>query len=115
MSILETSKILMYQFWYDYMKPNFQNNTKLCYVHADSFVIYIKTEDVYEGIADDLEEIFDTSYYEFNRLFPTRKNKQVTGLMKDELGGKFMTKLAVLRPKIYSYLLDDGSNEQGSA
>ena len=114
MSILETSKILMHQFWYDYIKPNYQNNTKLCYVHTDSFVIYIKTEDVYEGIADDLEEKFDISYYEVNRPFPTRKNKQVTGLMKDELGGKFMTQLAALIPKIYSYLMDDDSNEQES-
>ena len=59
-------------------------------MNTDSFIIYIKTEDVYEDIADDVEKISDTSNYEVNRPLPTRKNKNVTGLMKDELGGKIM-------------------------
>ena len=54
---------------------------------TDSFLIHIKTEDVYENIADDVKKIFDTSNYEVNRPLPTGKNKKVIGLMKDELGG----------------------------
>ena len=46
-SILAISKTLMYEFWYDYMKPKYQDKTKLCYVDTDSFIIKIKTEDVY--------------------------------------------------------------------
>ena len=42
LSILEISKILMYEFWYDYMKPKYGHNVKLCYMDTDSFIIYKK-------------------------------------------------------------------------
>ena len=74
--ILEISKTVMYEFWYDYIKPKYQNNAKLCYKDTDSFIIYIKTDDVYEDIADDVQKRFDTSNYEVNRPLPTRKNKK---------------------------------------
>ena len=45
LSLLEISKILMYEFWYDYMKPKYGDNVKLCYMDMDSFIIYIKIED----------------------------------------------------------------------
>ena len=80
----------MHTFWYDCIKPKYQNNSNLCYMNTDSFFIYIKTEDVYEDIADDVEKQFDKSNYEFNRPLPTGKNKKLIGLMKDELGGKIM-------------------------
>ena len=53
LSILEITEILMYGFWYDYIKPQYQGNVKLCYMDADSFIIYIKAEDVYEDAAND--------------------------------------------------------------
>ena len=61
---LEISKTLMYEFWYDYVKPKHQDNAKLCYMDTDSFIINIKTEDFYEEIANDVEKRFDTSNYE---------------------------------------------------
>ena len=88
LSILETSKTLMYEFWYDYMKPKYGDNVKLCYMDTDSFVMHIKTEDFYKSITDDVEKRFDISNYEINRPLPTGKNKKVIGLMKNELGGK---------------------------
>ena len=60
MSILDISKTLMYEFWYDYMKPKYGDNMKLCYGDTDSFIINIKTEDLYEDIADDVKKRFDT-------------------------------------------------------
>ena len=60
LSILEVSKTLMYQFWYDYVKPKYQNNAKLCYMDTDSFIINIKTDDCYEDIPNDVEKKFDT-------------------------------------------------------
>ena len=103
LSISEISEMLMYEFWYDYMKPKYGHNVKLCYVDPDSFIMHIKTEDFCKDIANDLEKRFDTSNYEVNRPFPTGKNKKVLGLMKDELGGEIMTEFAALRPKTYLY------------
>ena len=64
LSILEISKTLMYEFWYDYIKPKYQQNAILCYMDTDSSIIHIKTEDVYENIVNDVEKRFDTSNYE---------------------------------------------------
>ena len=49
----------MYEFWYDYVKPKYGEKTKLCYMDTDSFVVYIKTDDIYEDIADNVETRFD--------------------------------------------------------
>ena len=107
LSILEISEILMYEFRYDYMKPKYNDNVKLCYMDTDSFIMNIKTEDFYEDVANDVEKRFDTSNYEVDRPLSTGKNKKVIGLMKDELGGRIITEFVTLRPKTYSYLTDD--------
>ena len=112
LSILEISKILMYKFWYDYMKPKYGNKVKLCYTDTDSFIINIKTNDFYEDIASGVENRFDTSNYEVKRPLPMGKNKKVIGLMKDELGGKIITEFVTLRPKAYSFLTDDGKEDK---
>ena len=88
LSILEISKILMYELWYDYMKPKYNDNVKLCYMDTDSFILNIKTNDFYNGIVNDVENRFDTSNYEVNRPLPMGKNKKIIGLIKNELGGK---------------------------
>ena len=106
LSILEIRKLLMYEFWYDYMKPKYGDNVKLCYMDTDSFIMNIKAEDFYKNIANDVEKRFDTSNYEVDRPLPTGKNKKVIALMKDELGGKIITEFVTLRPKTYSYLTD---------
>ena len=106
-SILEISKTLMYEFWYDYMKPKYGDKVKLCYMDTDSFIMHIKTEDFYKDIADDVEKRFDTSNYEVNRPLPTGKNEKLIGLMEDELGGKIMKEYVALRQKTYSYLMDE--------
>ena len=107
LSILEISKILMYEFCHDYMKTKYGDNVKLCYMDTDSFIIHIKTEDFYKDIADDVEKRLDASNYEVNRPLPKGKNKEAIGLMKDELGGKIMAEFVALRPKTYSYLTVD--------
>ena len=56
LSILEISKTLMYEFWYDYIKSKYQYNAKLCYMDTDSFIIHTKTKDVYENIENDVEK-----------------------------------------------------------
>ena len=106
LSILEISKLLMYEFWYDYMKPRYGDNVKLCYMDTDSFIMNIKTEDFYKDIANDVEKKFGTSNYECDKPLPTGTNKKVIGLMKDELGGRVITEFVALRPNTYSYLTD---------
>ena len=189
LSIVQLNKILMYEFRYDYLKPKYGEKTKLCHMNTDSFIVYIKTDDIYKfnsssaavrtgllwldntstcfhvrfnsnsshhqlqcvqqlmmtelelkrtwkhvlvlssqrnpvrtaadddlniykDIAEDVETRFDTSNNELNRPLPKAKNKRTTGLMKDELGGKNMTKFVGLKAKAYSYLIDNGSEDK---
>ena len=107
LSILEISKLLMYEFWYDYMKPKYGDNIKFCYMDTDSFIMNIKTEDFYKDVANDVEKRFDTSNYKRDRPLLTEKNKKGIGLMIDELGGRIINEFVALRPKTYSYLTDD--------
>ena len=87
------------------------DRAKICYTDTDSFIINIKTEDVFEDTSNDVRGWFDTSNYEkmIKRPLSMGKNKKVPGLFKDELGGKIMTEVVALRPKAYAYLDGDGS------
>ena len=103
-AILDLSKIMMYEFHYDYMKHKFSDDKlKSCCMDTDSLVYSVKTEDFYRDIAEDVETRFDTSGYVPDRPLPIGKNKKVIGLMKDELGGEIMKEFISLRPKMYSY------------
>ena len=107
MAILDISKTLMYELWYGYLQPKYGDKIKLCYTDTDSLIVFIKTKDFYEDIADDVEKRFDMSDYKIDRPLPTRKNKKVIGLMKDELNGRIMTEFVALRPKTCAYQIDD--------
>ena len=99
MSILDISKTLMYEFWYDYIKPKYEDRAKLCYMDTDSIVIYIKTEDFYKEIANNFEKWFDTSNYDENdkKRLTIGKNKKVIGIFIDELRVKIMKEFVALR------------------
>ena len=107
LSILEISKITMYEFWYDYVKSKYGNRARLCYMDTDSFVLNIKTKDFYKDIAENIKERFDTSNCIYDRPLPTGVNKKVVGLMKDEVGGGIINEFTALTPKAYSYKMDD--------
>ena len=102
MSILNNSETLMYEILYDYIKPKYQDNAKLCYMDTDRFIIHIKTKNFCKDIADDVKKK-GTSHYEVDRLLPKGMNKKVIGLIKDELGENIITEVVALRPKTYSY------------
>ena len=97
-AILNISKTLMYEFWYDYIKRKCGNKARLCYMDSHSFIMHIKTEDFYKDIAN-VESWFDTSNYDEkdNRPLPTGKNKKLIGMFKDELGDKIMSEFCALR------------------
>ena len=93
LAILDISRTLMYEFWYDYLKQKYDNNIGLCYMDTDSFIFHVETEDFYKDISNDVDNRFDTSVYskDLNRPLPIGKNKKVLGMMKDELCRKVMT------------------------
>ena len=59
LSVLELSKTLMYEFWYNYVKPKYREKAKLYYIYKDNFIVYIKTDDIYKDIAENVETGFD--------------------------------------------------------
>ena len=77
LSILELNKILVYEIWHNNLKSKYGEKAKLCYMDTDSFIVFIKTDDIYEDIAEDVETRFDTSNYELDRPLPKGKNKKV--------------------------------------
>ena len=107
LSILDISKITMYEFWYDFIKSKYGCSAKLCYMDTDSFIINVKTEYFYKDISENVIERFDTSNYIHDRPLPRGVNKKVLGLMKDELGGGIITEFVALRPKAYLYKTED--------
>ena len=78
---------------------------------TDSFFVYIKTDHIYKDTKGDVQNRSDTSNYELDRPLLKGKKKKDIRLLKDELGGKIMTKVVGLRGKTYGYLKDDSSED----
>ena len=114
-SVLQLSKFLMYEFWYNYLKPKYKDKINLCYNDTDSFVLEIETEGFYEDIKDGVDKWFDTSEYSKERPLPIKKNKKVVGKFKDELPNTIMIEFVAIQPKMYSFLTIDHKNEQKKA
>ena len=112
--VLDISKTLMYEFWYDYIIPKYSDNAKLCYMDTDSFIFTIKTDDFYKDIDNDIDNWFDASNVnkEDNRPLKVGVNKKIIGKFKDELGGSIMTEFDALAPKLYSFLEDNDKCEK---
>ena len=102
----------MHKFWYDYVKPKYGENTKRCCMDRDSFIVHVKTDNIYKTVAEDVETRFDTSNFELDRAVPKGKKKDDIELMKDELGRKIMKELFGLRAKTYSYLKDNTDEDK---
>ena len=85
---------------------------KLVTARRKSFVVHIKTDDIYKDIAEDVDIRFNAPNYKLKRTLPKRKNKELTGLIKFWLGDKIETKCVRLRAKTYCNLLDDDSEDK---
>ena len=95
--------IMTYQFYLkeynlEKSKTKYGENAKFCYMHADNFIVHVKTDDIYKDVVD-VEKRFDTSNFETDRLLSLVKNKKVIGLMKGELGGQIKKGFVRLRAK----------------
>ena len=114
MSILDLSKIVMYDFHYRYIKPKYGSKAKLLFTDTDSLLYEIETEDFYKDISGDVKDRFDTSDYPENHPsgIPTGVNKKVLGMFKDEEAGKIVKEFVGLRAKLYSYKMDEGKEKK---
>ena len=113
-AVLDLSKIVMYEFHYDYMKLKYGDNLTLCYMDTDSLVYHIETKDFYTDFMDDVPTRFDTSDYCDNRPLPMGMNKKIIGLMKDEFGRCNHDRIhcIALRPELYSFRKLDGAEDK---
>ena len=63
LSIIDLSKTVMYKFWYDYVKPKYGKNVRICCMDTDSFIVHVKTDDIYEDITEEVGTRFETSNF----------------------------------------------------
>ena len=101
MSVLDLSKHLMYDFYYNHLKKEY-GDKGLLYTDTDSVVIHVTTEDMYEDMRKNMQ-LYDTSNFPEDHPLYSTTNKKVVGKFKDELGAIIMTEFIGLRPKMYSY------------
>ena len=100
--ILESSKLHMYQFWYNHLKPKYGTKVQLIYTDTDSFVIEIETDDIYQDMLED-SHLYDFSDYPENHPNYSLTNKKIYGIFKDDLNSKIIVEFTADKPKMYSY------------
>ena len=103
MSILDLSKIIMYDHHYNFFKKKYGDSAKLLFTDTDSLCYEIKTEDIYADILPDLKSRFDTSNIPEEHYLPSGINKKVLGMLKDETQAQEIIEFCGLRAKCYSF------------
>ena len=111
MSILDLSKLHMYSFYYDVLKRKYNENVRLAYTDTDSFVVHIKTADVYDDLKN-IANYMDFSGYDKSHKCYDNTNKKVLGKFKDECNGKIITKFIGLKPKSYAFKIYNEEKEE---
>ena len=108
-AILDLSKTLMFDFHYNYIKKKYGKKAELLFTDTDSLMFHIKTKDFYKDIFHDIKSKFDTSDYppDHKSGILTEVNKKVIGMFKDEVAGKQITHFVGLRPKLYSFKIEE--------
>ena len=108
-AILDLSKTLMFNFHYNYIQKKYKHRAELLFTDTDSLMYQIYTDDFYKDLSKDIETKFDTSDYPPNHPYGivTGVNKKVIGMFKDEVAGKQITHFVGLRPKLYSFRIEE--------
>jgi hypothetical protein len=113
-SILDLSKVLMYDFHYNVIVERYGNAARLLFTDTDSLTYHICTDDVYRDLESIIHDYFDTSDYPKDHFLYSCKNAKVLGKMKDECGGKPPIEFVGLRSKMYSLLVQSSEAEMTS-
>jgi len=106
MSVLDLSKHLMYDIYYNKLKAQYGEKCNVLYTDTDSLLLHIETDDVYRDMEKHID-LYDTSDFPKDHYLYYTKNKKVLGKMKDECAGKPISEYVGLRPKMYSILMED--------
>ena len=101
----------MYEFHYDYIKNKYDNKSKLLFTDADSSMYEIKTEDVCVDFRSD-KGMFDFSNYLTKSKYYDGSNELIIGKMKDETGGVAIEEYDGLKPKMYSFFVDNSEHKK---
>ena len=109
MSILDLSKHLMYDFYYNQLKTQYGESCQLLYTDTGSLLLEIETADVYKDMAQN-QTLYDTSDYPQDHPLYSSANKKFLGKLKDECAGQAIAEYVGLRPKMYSILDAGGIN-----
>ena len=114
MCILDLSRLLMYEFHYDYIENKYGNNSRLLFTDTDSWIneiktkelkkFWIKIKDAHEAFSKD-KEMFGFSNYSAKSKYYDDSNKLVAGKMKDKTDGIVIEEFVGLKPKMYSFLV----------
>jgi len=100
--VLERSKLLMLQFWYQVLKPRYGDQVNLILSDTDSFIFSVSTDNVYQDLYN-LREHLDLSEYSSWSPYFDDSNVKVPGKFKDETPGQVISEIVALKPKLYSY------------
>src|SRR5690606_20385498 len=115
-SILELSKLYMYQFYYDILKPHFGDKMQLLMTDTDSLLIHIKCKDIYKELKylQNKYNCFDFSEFDKNHFMYDDKNHKEIGKMAIELANCIITEFVGLKPKMYALkcISPDNINKQ---
>ena len=109
MCVLALSKILLYEYYYNYLKPKYGENCQLLYTDTDSLLLHVHCEDFYKDMGETLD-FYDTINYPKDHPLYSKANEKEPGKLKDEVNGKPIQEAVRLRSKMYSILLDDDTN-----
>ena len=114
-AILDLSKLLMFDFHYNFIQKKYSyKKARLLFTDTDSLMYELKTDDFYDDIKEDIKTRFDTSEYSPNHKsgIQTGLNKKVIGMFKDEVAGRQITHFVGLRPKLYSFKIEESNTNK---
>jgi hypothetical protein len=111
--ILDTAKVTLYSFHYDYIRVRYGDRAQLCYTDTDSLVYHVRTKDVYEDMGEN-RHLFDLSTYPRSHFLHDLTNRKKLGLWSDEARGKMILEFCGLKSKLYSLRFADATEQRAA-